>query len=86
MPGRSGSDDYLALFLHDILLIDVRVSVEANTEVVNCQEPVCPLNKKCELNDIFDEAQDVFLTRLEKYTLADIGQQRNKIIRLLMLA
>ena len=75
----------LAKPARQINISDIVKTMEANTEVVNCQKPVCPLNKACELKGILDEAQAAFFTTLEKYTLADISQQPNKIIRLLRL-
>lgn len=56
---------------------------EANTEVVNCQEPVCPLNSYCTLKRVLNEAQQAFFSTLEQYTLADISKQPQKIKTLL---
>lgn len=58
-------------------------TMENNTEVINCQKPVCPLNNYCELKGILNEAQNSFFTTLEKYTLADISNQPHKIKKLL---
>ena len=60
-------------------------AMEANTEVINCQKPACPLNNHCELKGILNKAQAAFFLTLDKYTLADIVQQPNNIIKLLNL-
>ena len=62
---------------------DIVKTMEANIEVVNCKNPVCPLSNACELKGILNEAQDAFFATLEKYTLADIVRQPDKIINLL---
>ena len=75
----------LAKPARQINISDIVKTMEANTEIVHCQKPFCPLNKECELKEILDEAQAAFFTTLEKYTLADVSQQPNNIIRLLTL-
>ncbi len=62
---------------------DIVKTMEANIEVVNCNKPVCPLSNACELKGILNEAQSAFFATLEKYTLADIVQQPDKILNLL---
>lgn len=57
--------------------------MEANTEVVNCQKPACPLNTNCALKGILNEAQQAFFSTLEQYSLTDISKQPKKIKNLL---
>jgi len=58
-------------------------AVENNIEVVNCKKPICPLSNHCELKGILNEAQHAFFEILEKYSLADISKQPQKIRNLL---
>ncbi len=62
---------------------DIVQAMETNIEVVNCQIPACPLHNHCELKGILNEAQQAFFTTLEKYNLADISKQPQKIRNLL---
>jgi len=58
-------------------------SVENNIEVINCQKPACPLISQCALKGALNEAQHAFFGTLEKYSLADISRQSEKIKNLL---
>ena len=58
-------------------------AMENNTKIINCQKPVCPLIGHCELTGILYEAQNAFFTTLNKYSLADITKQPQKIKKLL---
>ena len=58
-------------------------TMENNIEIVNCDQPACPLNNQCELKCILNEAQNAFFSTLEKYTLADITKHPQQIKNLL---
>ena len=58
-------------------------AMENSTEIVNCDQPACPLNNQCELKCILNEAQNAFFSTLEKYTLADITKHPQQIKNLL---
>ena len=73
----------LALPPEKINLAEVVQAMESNVEIVNCAQPICPLNNNCELKGILDEAQSAFFSTLGKYSLADITHQPNKILSFL---
>jgi len=62
---------------------DIIHTMENNIEVVNCQKPACPLISQCALKGVLNEAQHAFFSTLQKYNLADITQQPEKIKNLL---
>lgn len=41
--------------------------------VVNCFEPVCPLNTNCSLKGALDRAHEHFFVELDQYSLADLA-------------
>lgn len=48
--------------------------VESNLDIVDCDEPPCPIQSACKLKGILTEAVQAFLDVLDKYTLADLLQ------------
>lgn len=55
--------------------INVRQVIEATETVlapVNCKVPVCRLAQNCELQGVLFEAQEAYLSSVERYTLEDL--------------
>ncbi len=57
--------------------------MEATLTPVNCDDPVCLINKNCTLKKILHEAQRQFLEYVGRYTLADLAEPEVSIISLL---
>lgn len=66
-----------------IFIGDVVRKMEANLEIVNCEKPVCPIIPICQLKGILNQARDAFLQTLDSYSLADINQQPQLLLKLL---
>ncbi|MEJ2347525.1 MAG: Rrf2 family transcriptional regulator [Gammaproteobacteria bacterium] len=58
--------------------------VEKNLDIVNCNEPACPILPACDLRDVLFEARDAFLSVLDSYTLDDLTAQQTKQLRALL--
>lgn len=62
---------------------------EQHLDIVECfsEEGACTITPVCGLKNIFDEALQAFLHVLDKYTLAEIVQSkdRSKLLRLLQI-
>lgn len=69
--GQSGGI-VLAQPMHAINLRKIVELMEQTLNPVNCDEPVCLINKSCQLKSVLQGAQLAFLNHLEKFTLADI--------------
>jgi Rrf2 family nitric oxide-sensitive transcriptional repressor len=46
--------------------------LEADDEVVQCDDPPCPLRGQCQLRSAFRRAHDAFLRSLDEVSLADL--------------
>ncbi|AXE28861.1 BadM/Rrf2 family transcriptional regulator [Chromobacterium phragmitis] len=59
-------------------------SLEGKTQLIDCAEPPCALNRGCLLKGALDEALEAFFLSLDGYTLRDIvaGPTGEAIIRL----
>lgn len=66
-----------------IVIGDVVRKLEANLEIVNCEKTSCPILPACKLKNILDLAGDAFLQTLDMYSLADINQQPQMLLKLL---
>ncbi len=55
----------------------VRV-LEGTTQVVNCFEPACALRFACGLKGLLDDALNAFYQSLDKYTLANIIEDKTQ--------
>ena len=78
--GRSGGIS-LAQEPNRIRLGDVVQQVETNLQIVECFDPktnTCPIVAACQLKPILAEALNVFLEALNKYTLADLLDDRRR--------
>lgn len=78
--GRTGGL-ILARPPEDITVGEVVRAVEDRFEMAECfrEDTTCPLEQSCGLNGAFQEALDAFLTTLDKYTIADITNERANI-------
>lgn len=45
---------------------------EVTIDLVNCGEPMCPINSACELKVVLNNAQTAFLSELDRHTLAKL--------------
>ena len=59
--------------------------MEANLQVIDCNSPSCKLQPACRLRGILAEAMGAFIGVLDRYTLADLLDNRHELIRLLAL-
>lgn len=62
--------------------------MEPHFNVVECLEPAtnrCPITPACGLSGVLVEARDAFLAVLDRYTLADLIEERDTLTRLLQL-
>ena len=72
--------------LEDIRIGDVVRAIEEDFALVEClrgQENKCIITSACQLPGIFNEALYAFMAVLDKYTLADITQNRNELHNIL---
>lgn len=60
-------------------------TLEPAGDLVEChgQSSSCPIEPACHLRSILLEAQQAFYTALDRYTLADLGRQPQRLIALL---
>lgn len=73
----------------DINIGDVVRKTEANFNLVECFDTgrnTCPLSAACELKTIVREAEEAFLSVLDRYTLADLLVKRKQMSALLKIA
>jgi Rrf2 family nitric oxide-sensitive transcriptional repressor len=80
MAGRSGGIS-LAQEPNRIRLGDVVHQVETNLQIVECFDPktnTCPIIAACQLKPVLAEALNAFLEALNKYTLADLLDDRRR--------
>lgn len=80
MRGRTGGL-MLARPAEEITVGQVVRAVEDRFEMAECfrDDTTCPLEQSCGLNSAFHEALEAFLTVLDKYTIADITNERANI-------
>lgn len=80
MRGRTGGF-ILAKPAEDITVGAVVRAMEDRFEMAECfrEDTNCPLEQSCGLNSAFHEALDAFLTVLDKYTIAEITDERANI-------
>jgi Rrf2 family nitric oxide-sensitive transcriptional repressor len=74
--GRAAADIGLGAVVRDM---------EAKLELIDCNNPPCPLACDCKLKGVLNQAADAFLKVLDQYTLADMldkPQQMRTLLRL----
>ncbi|MFO7602663.1 MAG: Rrf2 family transcriptional regulator [Gammaproteobacteria bacterium] len=58
--------------------------MEGNVQVIDCQEPYCPIVPVCSLKRALHEAHQAFYKALRAYTLADLVRgKENRLVQLL---
>lgn len=85
--GRSGGIQ-LGKKAEEIRVGDVIRHTETHFNLAECFNPatdMCRISPTCRLKGVFHEARDAFLDVLDHYTLEDLVQNRNPILRLLSL-
>lgn len=76
----------LARPANQITVGDVVRKMEVNFHLVECFCPTenhCPITPVCNLKRVLEEAFDGFMTVLDRYTLADMVQEREPMLALL---
>lgn len=73
----------LGMATDKIRLGDVVRQMETQLEVVNCEQPVCPILPQCQLRGVFAKARNAFLEVLDQYTLADLRRRPGQLKGLL---
>lgn len=73
--GRSGGLA-LALPAERIRVGEVVVALEHSLQIVDCERQPCSLCGVCTLKDAFNDARAAFIERLNRYTLADLLDER----------
>jgi Rrf2 family nitric oxide-sensitive transcriptional repressor len=72
--GRHGGVS-LAEGAADVSVGGVVRKLEADEEVVNCDEPVCPLRHACRLRRALWQAQEAFYRSLDEVTIGDLTRK-----------
>ncbi|WP_018140060.1 Rrf2 family transcriptional regulator [Thioalkalivibrio sp. ALJ7] len=57
--------------------------MEPNLNVVECENPICPILPGCQLRGVLNDARDAFLAVLDGYTIADVTQSPDYLFQLL---
>ena len=57
--------------------------MEATLQVIDCNSPCCRLQPACKLKGVLGEAMNAFMAVLGGYTLGDLLEEKNELIRLL---
>ena len=70
----------------EIGLGDVVRHLEPTLDPVDCDAPVCRINKVCQLRPILDEASDAFIGVLDNYTLADLVASPKQLRKVLFFS
>ena len=65
----------------DIGIGNVVRIMEEDFDIVNCEDPICPILPACTLKEVLNEATEGFLEVLDDYTLADLLNNRKKLRR-----
>jgi len=58
---------------------DIVRNMETQLNIVNCDQPACPILPQCKLRGVLDKARDAFLDILDQYTLADLRQRPTQL-------
>lgn len=76
----------LARTPHQINVGKVVQHMEEQGAIVECFEPVCPIQPACTLNRVLQEAQTSFFKTLQQYTVADLLENKKaRLVRLLAI-
>jgi Rrf2 family transcriptional regulator, nitric oxide-sensitive transcriptional repressor len=67
----------------DILVGDVIRHTENTFDVINCKQPPCPILPSCKLKRALAEATKAFLETLDTYTIADLTEDKSRLMKLI---
>ena len=81
--GKGGGIE-LGMHPEDINIGAVVRAMEANLQVIDCSLPYCRLLPECRLTGIFGEAMKAFLNVIDQYTLSDLLDNRDELVKLLL--
>lgn len=65
----------------EIVVGDVVRAMEGEGELVECYKPLCPISPVCRLQGILAEGHQAYLTTLDRYTVADLVQNKPELLR-----
>ncbi|MFK0570628.1 Rrf2 family transcriptional regulator [Endozoicomonas sp.] len=68
-----------------INLGDLVSCMETTLQMVECEQPLCRISPACQLQGVFAEAMSAFMGVLNRYTLADLMDNRKELIGLLAI-
>jgi Rrf2 family nitric oxide-sensitive transcriptional repressor len=71
--------------IEQINIGEVVRQMESNLDIIDCNEPPCPIQPACRLKGILQEASQAFLNVLDQYTLADLLQSPEQLKPLLRM-
>ena len=72
----------LGVSANEITLRNVVDLMEKTLDPVNCDSPLCALKSACQLKGILCQAQELYLSHLDNYTLEDLANhQTTDVIR-----
>ena len=80
--GKGGGIE-LGIAPMDINIGKVVQDMENNLQVIDCNTPHCRLQPACRLKSVLAEAMGAFTAVLMSYTLADLLENEDELIRLL---
>ena len=72
-------------FNEEAVIADVVRDMEDDLNLVECfcEEGTCIIKPVCELKSVLTQALNAYLKTLERYTLSDLLQPRNKLVHVL---
>ena len=76
----------LGMATDEIGLGDIVRHMETQLNVVNCDQPPCPILPQCKLRGVLGKARNAFLETLDQYTLADLRQRPSQLKVLLKVS
>ena len=68
----------------EIRIGQVVMALEESLQVVDCTKPVCKILPACRLKGVLKEGVDAFIGALDQYTLADLIDNKEALIPLIM--
>jgi len=81
-----GGGIVLARDLAQIGLGQVVRDMENRLQIIDCNQPPCPLSGNCRLKGILDQAGQAFLQVLDQYSLADLSKRPEQLRELLRIS
>lgn len=67
----------------EIFISQVIRDTEPTLNVIDCNNPPCPIRGNCKLKGALQAAQDAFLATLSRYSLEDLTKQPGNALRFL---